>query len=433
MQAHGRVSWSGADSLRSAGEPGFAEKAFVVFVLLLSLGAFQNLSVKGPIETQNMGMVGMQILWSVVYLITWALCSRSCGKPLRSVVLVAPLSAVVVFALASVLWSQAPALTVRRSIALLLTLVFGVYFASRFTRKQQFRLLAWAFAICIVFSFVFELLDLNPSEGSPGWYGVFDIKNTLGQNMVLAAMVFWFWKRVDPEQKVLATAGFCASVALIVLSLSATAFVVFALLMVLLPYLEWTQRRSRRRAVMGTSFLIAAGTWLLVYCFTHLYEVTAVLGRDPALTGRVPLWIASAAMALQRPFFGYGFNAFWLPDQTYLPRMWHLLTWMAPQAHNGLLELWLELGLMGVGLFLVVFAYYVTRALQCLRRNADPGAAWPIIFLAFVFLTNLTTAFFLVSNSIYFILYAAIAKSLYTAREANTKTAFRFASGSTYA
>jgi len=379
-----------------------------------------------------MGMVGMQILWSAVYLVTLVLYARSCAKPLRTLSIVSPVILVVAFAFVSAFWSQDPYLTLRRSMALTLSLVFGVYLASRFSKKEQFRLLAWAFAVCIIFSFIFELLGLNPSEGSPGWYGVFDIKNTLGQNMVLSAMMFWFWKKVEPEHRGLATAGFLTSVTLLALSLSATAVVVFALLMFLLPYLQWMLRRSIGGVAFGIMFLVSAGIVSVLYSVTHLQEVTGFLGRDPALTGRVPLWIVSAVMALQRPWFGYGFNAFWLPGQTYIPRMWHLLTWAPPQAHNGILELWLELGLIGTGLFLLVFAYYVAMALRYLRYDSGPAAAWPIIFLAFVFFTNLTTAFFLLSNSIYFILYVAIAAALCT-KGSRTRSVGRLSeSGRTY-
>src|ERR1700704_2053838 len=170
--------------LQTATAPGNAEKAFVILVLLLSLGAFMNLTVTGPIETQNMGMLGMQILWSFLYVITLVLYFRHCHKPVRTLFVVTPLIAVLAFAFASFFWSQAPGLTLRRSIALALSLVFGVYLASRFSQREQFRLLAWAFSVCIVFSFLFEVLGLNPSQGYPGWYGVFDIKNELGQAMV---------------------------------------------------------------------------------------------------------------------------------------------------------------------------------------------------------------------------------------------------------
>src|SRR6478672_10389917 len=142
--------------LESPTGPGNAEKAFAFMVLLLSLGAFLNLTVTGPGWTQNTGMLGMQILWSLLYVITLVLFFRHCDKPVRTLFIVSPLIAVLGFAFASVFWSQAPGLTLRRATALGLSLIFGVYLASRFSQKEQFRLLAWAFGVCIVFSFFFE-------------------------------------------------------------------------------------------------------------------------------------------------------------------------------------------------------------------------------------------------------------------------------------
>ena len=388
------------------------EKGFVVLVLILSMGAFQNLSIAGPIETQNMGMVGMQILWSILYLITLIFYFRNCDRPLQTIFIVSPIIVVVLVAAASTFWSQDQALTLRRSVALILTLVFGVYFASRFSRKDQLRLLAWALSVCIVFSFLFELFELNPSQGFPGWYGVFDIKNELGQTMVLSTLVFLFLKKIEPKYKVRANIGFVASVILLILSRAMTATVIFFSLLVLIPYLEWTFRKGKQRVFGGIAFLLVGGMSAGFYILTHLDEVTRLLGKDPALTGRLPLWIVSAIMALQRPWLGYGFNAFWLPNQTYMPRMWQLLSWMPPQAHNGILELWLEVGLIGTGVFLFAFAHYAVKALKLLRHDADPTAAWPASFLILFFLGNLTTAFFLVTNNVYFILYVALAASM---------------------
>ncbi len=401
-----------AGNLESSAAPGNAEKAFAFLVLLLSLGAFLNLTITGPGWTQNTGMLGMQILWSFLYVITLMLFFRHCAKPVRTLFIVYPLIAVLGFAFVSVLWSQAPGLTLRRATALGLSLIFGVYLASRFSQKEQFRLLAWAFGVCIVFSFFFELLGLNPSQGYPGWYGVFDIKNELGQAMVLSALVFLFWKKVEPQHKTLAQTGLLASVLLLALSRGMTAVVVFVVLMVLLPYLRWTLRKSTRGVVGGITFLLGAGALSVFYMATHLEDVTAFLGKDPDLTGRVPLWIVVTVMALQRPWLGYGFSAFWLPDEAYTSRIWRLLTWSAPQAHNGILELWLELGLIGSALFFLVFAYYVTKALSFSRQNPGPAATWPIAFLIFIFLANLTTAFFLQGNNIYFILYVALATTM---------------------
>src|SRR6266404_3461847 len=234
--------------------------------------------------------------------------------------------------------------------------------------------------------------------------------------MVLSAMVFIFWKKVEPQHKSLAQTGLIFSVILLALSRGMTAVVVFAVMIVLLPYLQWTLRKSIRGAVVGIGVLFVAVALSVFYMATHLREVTGFLGKDPDLTGRIPLWIVSGVMALQRPWLGYGFNAFWLPDEAYTSRIWRLLTWTPPQAHNGIIELWLELGLIGTGLFFLVFAYYVARALSFSRHNSEPAAAWPMAFLIFLFLANLTTAFFLQGNNIYFILYVALATTMYTNR-----------------
>jgi exopolysaccharide production protein ExoQ len=385
------------------------EKAFVVIVLLLSLGAFANLTVTGPIQTQNMGMLGMQVLWSSLYLIMLMLYSRNCSEPLRTLLRTRPFMILLAFTFLSAIWSEAPGLTLRRSIALALTFVFGAYLASRFTLKEQFRLLAWAFAICIVFSFIFELLGLNPSEGIPGWYGVFFHKTELGRNFAVGALVFLFWTRVDPDHRKLALLGFTLSAILVLLSRDVTSLVTLFVLLIVFPYVERVVRWNPARAIAAIVALLMFGALSILYVSQHLGEVTGLLGKDPQLTGRVPLWILSVAMALRRPWLGYGFSAFWIPDYAYTQRIWHILGWMPPHAHNGVLELWLELGLIGTSIFMLIYIHYCLRAVRLLRQTKESVATWPLVFLLFFFITNFTESFFVTTNSIYFLLYVTSA------------------------
>ena len=87
---------------------------------------------------------------------------------------------------------------------------------------------------------------------------------------------------------------------------------------------------------------------------------------------------------------------------------------MPPHAHNGILELWLELGIVGTGLYLAVFVYYVAKAVNFLRQSSNPAAAWPLIFLVFLFLASLTESEFLGGSSVTFILYVAVAATVCT-------------------
>jgi exopolysaccharide production protein ExoQ len=391
---------------------GSAERAFVVLVLLCSTGAFAS-AWTVPGETQHTsGMFVMQILWSMAYAVTIYAFFRHCKQPLHAFLAQWPLVALCALAIASIFWSQAPGLTFRRSMALTLTLVFGIYFASRFRLREQFRLLAWTFGTCIVFSFAFGMLGLGMSvdadKGVPGWYGIFVQKNDLGEIMVLSALVFHFWKKAEPEHKRIANAGLIGSIALIGLSRSMTSVVVFGLLMILLPYLRWTVKKPVRWMVSGIAILLAAGSMSLLYVATHLEQITGFLGRSATLTGRVQIWILSTVMALRRPWLGYGYNAFWLPSEWFTVRIWHAMNWDAPHAHNGLIEIWLELGAIGVGFFLIAFLYYLVRALLHSRKGGK-ASIWPVVFLVYMFLNNLTESNLLSRNTIYFILLATTA------------------------
>jgi exopolysaccharide production protein ExoQ len=389
------------------------EISFVIIVLLLSMGAFQNLLVGGGIQGPNTGMLGMAVVWSCLYVLTLIFFFGKCHEPLRTIWNVFPLLTLTFFVAASVFWSEAPLLTARRSIALVLTLVFGVYFGSRFETKRQFRLLVLAFAICVVFSFAFELLGLNPDPGFPGWYGIFYQKNSLGRIMVLGALIFLLWKRAEPEYASWANLGFVAAVILVFLSRSASSLLVLILLVLLLSYLQWSLKRGWLLSVSGIIFLVGMTTPFVLWASTHLEAVAGGLGKDPLLTGRVPLWILSAAAASQRPWFGFGYEAFWRPEEVYVRRIWRVLAWAAPHAHNGFLELWLDLGLLGLTLFLIVLFYYVVKALKfSYVRRAEPVALWPLMFLVFMLIGNLTEVSFLSANSVSFILYVSISSML---------------------
>jgi O-antigen ligase len=231
------------------------------------------------------------------------------------------------------------------------------------------------------------------------------------------------WKKLEPEHKKLANAGFVLSGALILLARSVTSLVILILAVCVLSYGRWISRTKVFWAAMATASLLIPGILSVLWATTNLEAVSGGLGRDPLLTGRVPLWIMSVAAARLRPWFGYGYDAFWLPDGIFTKRIWHVLGWMPPHAHNGFIELWLELGTLGAGLFLVVFTYYAMRSVSfLLKRSSDPMSIWPIVFMAFMLFSNLTEVSFLSSNSIFFILYASTA-CLITEKTASRQSA----------
>jgi O-antigen ligase len=64
-------------------------------------------------------------------------------------------------------------------------------------------------------------------------------------------------------------------------------------------------------------------------------------------------------------------------------------------------------GLIGVGLFLVGFAVAAARGVKLLRSTHDALALWPILFLSYILLYNMTESGLGARHNLFWVLYAA--------------------------
>lgn len=97
-------------------------------------------------------------------------------------------------------------------------------------------------------------------------------------------------------------------------------------------------------------------------------QLIEALGRDPTLTDRTEVW--ADCLALQtRPLIGMGFESFWLGDR--LEAMWAQWWWRPNQAHNGYIETYLNLGLIGLGLLAILIVSSFRRVAGQLRTDFE--------------------------------------------------------------
>jgi exopolysaccharide production protein ExoQ len=116
--------------------------------------------------------------------------------------------------------------------------------------------------------------------------------------------------------------------------------------------------------------------------------VLEAMGRDPTLTGRTDVW--NVALRFRGdPLVGTGFESFWLGER--LERIWSFYWWKPNEAHNGYLEVFLNLGLMGVILLAVLLAAGYRNVIRVLRADSDTGTLRLAFFVAVV-VYNLTEA-----------------------------------------
>ncbi len=315
---------------------------------------------------------------------------------------------VLVAALSSV-WSQSPLFTLRRSTVMLATTVFGIYFGSRFTVPQQLRLLGWTCAL-IVFSTFFIAIFL-PHYGvehvwSPGaWRGAFMQKNALARAMVLSILVFYFAR--PPAGWWVRWVGIAGALCLLVLSKSATGAVVFSVMVATLPL----YRLARTKFTFAIPVFIvvgaaAVGSGFLLY--TILPSLLGLLQRDTSLTGRTEVWHALLLAVAKRPWLGYGFNAFWTAEGE-SSMVVQQVNWFVGGGHNGFLDVTLDLGILGLSIFVAGYVSICRRALLLMRKTTGAVPIWLCTYLAFILLYSFTESTVFRQTSIFWILYTSTA------------------------
>lgn len=313
------------------------------------------------------------------------------------------------WALISSFWSAAPELTLRRGFSLLLATLYSLLLVVRYSYHTVLRMLGTALAVIVVASLC--VIWLFPQWGVMGlphpgaWQGVLYHKNALGRTCVLALLVFWILQRNTdrPFRYVWAVLGLAASVVLIG-SRSATSWIIALTLAIAWPLLRGLIRLPRLLRPAMVSLAMAVILPALILLPGHLEEVLGLFGKDLTLTGRVPLWEFLISMGLERPFLGYGYGAFWQGPTGPSAPVWMFFRW-ANQAHNGYIDLWLETGLIGLLLSLILLLRVLIRTGQRGLRK-EGVKVWEFAFLYSVF-------FVFISFTEAVLLESGLSKALY--------------------
>jgi exopolysaccharide production protein ExoQ len=391
--------------------PGGGERFFTIFVFLLASGAFTNL-MGGEEGAAASGFVSiiMQTIWSVIYLVTLVLLRRGCKGFLGVVRRDKLLFLLVALTMVSVFWSDDPALTFRRSVALIGTTLFGVYFARRFSLSDQLRLLSRVFVVAAVLSLVFVAILPQYGLADPAfgyaWQGIYGHKNNLGAAMALGVVVFVFRAVSDRQRSLRWWAAVGLALLLLLMARSSTGLVacLFTLsVFILSPALRWTLKRAILFFLGVGTLAVGAGLWAI----SHIALVLSMISRDPSFTGRTTIWIISIAMITRHPWIGYGYSEAWpgygsdiVARLTSLPGMSH--------AHNAILNLWLDLGLLGVVIFILQYLKSLWRAVVVIRHTRTVEWMWPLVFLLFLAAYGLVESVVLQKNGLSWILFTAV-------------------------
>ena len=130
-------------------------------------------------------------------------------------------------------------------------------------------------------------------------------------------------------------------------------------------------------------------------------------GRDMTLTGRTALWVDVMKMGMKHPLLGYGYGAFWLPD--FGLSLWLRHDWGPTDAHNGYVDVFLDLGMAGLIVTFGMLAAAYKSISRSFADNFDFGRLRLALF-AVVLLHNLAETSLCSLNHPYWflLLFAAV-------------------------
>lgn len=393
----------------------FAEKVFTVFCLLFYIGVFSfgTEASTSPFLTEAV----ITLLRYITYAITLLLLIFRINDTLKTAFSNKWVLLLISFISISFLWSQDPSTTIDVIWKELFPMFFSsLYMASRFTLEQQFSLtikaLLITFFLSIFLAIAMPSIGVHQSgEYIGAWKGVFGDKNRFGANAAMGLIALFMLANYAEKRQRWAFILLFLYSAILMLSGSVTAFVLAIVgLLLTVFYQRFTWLGKKSVLLINLSVLTLASIFYVL--LTKWTEILGFFDRDPTLSARTLIWnyiITSKIPA--HPLLGYGKSVFWSSDR--LTSGFEVAARHIPShAHNGFLDLILEVGLIGFTIFLITWMLTYMRAIKLTYDSKKASFLWPTIFLSMLVLFNISESYLVLFVNLNWVLFIALALSL---------------------
>lgn len=357
-----------------------------------------------------------RLMWYPVYLIIIVLGLRCLPQLVRTAIFNPILIFCVLVCGVSMLWSIDPGITIRRSVALLMSTLFGLVLATRYDWNGLVQRLALVFGVLALFSFLYGFIDpyraIHNEIHHGAWRGPWSEKNYLGSQMTRGLVVMMCAFAMKPSRGWLWVPLGLICFLLVILSTSKTALLACLAAIGLFIVLRVFRRFPVLRIPVVYMFL--AGSTVFIGLVLVVPEVLLeLIGKDITLTGRTDIWDALLRSIKEKPYFGYGYGVYWM-DQlgpSYYVRL--QLQWGIPTAHNGWIETWLSVGALGVALFALQYVWTFILAFQRISRGGSE-TYFAILVIVVFFVFSLSESAILQQNDLSWVMFVAVSAKLFS-------------------
>jgi O-antigen ligase len=292
-------------------------------------------------------------------------------------------------------------------LALIVTVLFGLYLAERFDARQ----LMWVVCSAMQLGIMMSIIAVNRawfaslSESGDAWTGIYFNRNSLGPvaaTGALAALAVLGGGVVSHRQRLMWVVPLLLVVAVDVYVLGQSrsqTSQVFLIVSLAVAGSFWVARRFLDRRLTSKKLLPSLLIGMLVAMVSSVYllgdRVAALLGETSDINGRTQLWSFSWSGVLLEPWFGWGWLSAW-HTPSFLGRdlFWTLTNefW----SHSTYLDLLLGGGIVAF----VLFVLYVARGIRDLAQRPEPSipSAAVLAIVSLILLSMTQESFFIGSH-----------------------------------
>lgn len=332
----------------------------------------------------------------------------------------------------SSLWSNYPSQTISSFIIQMSIVLAAVFFVAVFSWRQILKVFANTIRAIIFAALGYELfLSILSLLAQASVLGVdqelFQTIRNIGQvpdgrtiddlllrNSFMGAwalmglITFLIELAIDRSRKILSALSILLSIVTIVVSGSAG--IVFASVAVALAALvsllaEGKDKETRHR-YYRYAWAISGVAGFLVLIFRR--GVFEFLGKSPDMTHRTDIWVSVFKLVLERPLEGWGFVGVWVPGVEPFSGLVVINGIEYFQAHNSYLEMLLQLGLVGLVLFLVLLTRTFIKTWRLGVHHSNVLYLWPLLLFVTQLIRGITESRLLVQSAMLMVIIFAV-------------------------
>ncbi len=281
------------------------------------------------------------------------------------------------------------------------TALFALWIIEWYDVKQILRFTYYAQTVmvmlCVFYMFAFSGQAFEVVDGQRSFVGIFPGKNVCGAELgfglsMQAALLRLYWDE-DRQPSVFFFLIMLCQVILLVMT-KAMGSLISAGIPIAYVMFSRHSRGLFGRLPMGLIYVIGSVGFMLfaLNLMPLLSPLLEAIGKDATLTGRIPMWQQHVNnMMNSHTFTGYGFGMFWKNEQAVAAfhAGFDQYSWaggMATGAHNELIEMWLDCGLIG----LAVFFAMIFLSFRKMREVREDAYVFCITLMLGMFIKGLT-------------------------------------------